>query len=155
MTNTTYDHNLGFLGMLIRASDFDPLYNGNPFAPPTYPIPAPVNSIGTDYQITEVVRLYKDYKEKFITYFEFCIILISIITNKCPKQYTTTLKHCITKFLQCIPLTLLSHLYTDYRTITSSNLAENSNFRTARCNPPTPIFFFFSACLHVPKACAY
>ena len=62
MTITTCDQNLGFLGMLLWGSDFDTLNNGNPFAPLTYPVPAPVNAIDTAAQITEVIRLYKDDK---------------------------------------------------------------------------------------------
>ena len=31
---TTCDHNLGFLGMVLLASYFDPLNNRNPFVPP-------------------------------------------------------------------------------------------------------------------------
>ena len=62
---TTCDHNLGFLGMVIWSSDFDTLNNRNPFLPPADPGPAPINATGTAAQITEVVRLYKDDKEKW------------------------------------------------------------------------------------------
>ena len=48
MAITTCDHNLGFLGMVLRASDFDPLNNGNPFAPPKDTGPNHVNAIDTD-----------------------------------------------------------------------------------------------------------
>ena len=82
MSITTCGHNLGFLGMIIRASDFDHLNNGNQIAPPIDPVPTPVNFTDTAAQTTEVVRLYKKYKEKFTTCCEFCIILISVITNK-------------------------------------------------------------------------
>ena len=143
MSITTYDHNLGLLRMVLRTSDFDPLNKRNPFYPPIDPRTAPVNATGTASQITEVVRLYKDDKEKFTTYCEFRIILISMITNKCPEKYTNTLKHRITKFYQCDPLTLLTHLYTEYRTITSSPLTQNFNRTTARWNPPTPIADLF------------
>ena len=44
-----------------------------------------------------------------------------MITNKCPEKYMTTLKHPITKFCQCEPLTLFSRPNTEYGTITSSN----------------------------------
>ena len=143
MSITTCDHNLGFLGMVLRASDFDPLNNGNPLAPPIDPGPAPINTTDAAAQITEIVRLYKYNKEKFTTYCEFCIILISMITNKCPEKYTTTLKHHITKFRQCVLLTLLTHIYTACRTITPSDLIENSNRMTAHWNPPTPIADLF------------
>ena len=143
MSITTCDHNLGFLGMVLRASYFDPLNNGNPFAPPIDPGPAPINPTGTAPQITEVVRLYKDDKEKFTTYCEFHIILISMITNKCSEKYMTTLKHRITKFCRFEPLTLLTHLYTEYGTITSSDLMANFDRMTARWNIPTPISDLF------------
>ena len=110
---TTCDHNLGFLGMVLRSSDFDYLNNGNPFTPPIDPGTTPANATDTAAQITEVVRLYKYNKEKFTTNCEFRIILISMITNKCPEKYMTTIKHRITNFCQCEPLTLLTHLYTE------------------------------------------
>ena len=63
MSITTCDHILGFLIIVVRGLDFDPLNNRNPSEIPTDPISAPVNDIGTAYQITEVVRIYKDDKE--------------------------------------------------------------------------------------------
>ena len=63
MRIATCNHNIGFLIMVLQELDFDPLINGNPFAPPIDPIPAPGNATGTDTQITEVVRLYK-YNKK-------------------------------------------------------------------------------------------
>ena len=68
--------------MVLWSSYFDPLNNENPFTPPTDPGPALVNAIVVAYQITESIRLYKDDKEKFTTYCEFRIILISMITSK-------------------------------------------------------------------------
>ena len=148
MSMITCDHNLGFLGMVLRASDFYPLKNRKPFSPPIDPWPNPVNAIGTDPQITEVLHLYKYDKEKITTYCEFRIILISIITNKCPEKYMTTLKHCIIKFHQCEPLNILNQLYTEYRNITSSDLTANSDHMTARWNPPTPIDDLFQQLNH-------
>ena len=86
MAITTCDHNVGFFGMIFLSSYFDPLNNGNLFAPPVYPWPAPVNANVTAAQITEVVRIYKHDKENLTTYGEFHIILISMITNKCPEK---------------------------------------------------------------------
>ena len=63
MYNSACDHNLCFLGMVLRASYFYPLSNGNLFAPPTDSRPFPVNAIGTAAQINEVIRLYKDKKK--------------------------------------------------------------------------------------------
>ena len=71
MSMTPRDHNLYFLGIVLRASDLNPLNNRNIFAPPTDLGPYPVNSISTSAQITEVVSFYKDDKEKFTTYCEF------------------------------------------------------------------------------------
>ena len=55
----------------------------------------------------------------------------------------TTLKHRINKFRQREPLNLLSHIYTEYGTITSSKLTANLYCMTARWNPPTPISDLF------------
>ena len=55
----------------------------------------------------------------------------------------TTFKHLITKFRQCGPLTLLTHLYTEYRIIASSNLTSKSDCMTVRWNPPTLISDLF------------
>ena len=54
---TTCYHNLGFLGMVLRASDSDPLNNGKPFAAPIDPGPAPIDTTSTAAPITEVVCL--------------------------------------------------------------------------------------------------
>ena len=66
-----------------------------------------------------------------------------MITNKYPEIYMNTLKHRITKFCQCEPLTLLTHLYTEYGTMTSSDLTEDFDCMTARWNPPKPIADLF------------
>ena len=54
-----------------------------------------------------------------------------------------TLKNRITTFCQCEMLILLTHIYTDYGTITSSDLTPNFDRMTARWNPPTPIADLF------------
>ena len=74
---------------------------------------------------------------------EFSIILISMITNKCPEKYMSTLKHHITKFCQCKLLTILDHIYTEYGTTTSSDLTGIFNRMTARWSPPTTIAELF------------
>ena len=47
MSITTCDHNQDFLGMVLQASDFDTLNNGNPFFPLIDPGPTPVNATDT------------------------------------------------------------------------------------------------------------
>ena len=84
MDITTCYNNLVLLRFALRASYYDTLSNRNPFVLPTDPEPAPVHSIGTSAQITEVLCLCKYYKGKIATYCEFPIIFISVITNKCP-----------------------------------------------------------------------
>ena len=51
----------------------------------------------------------------------------------------TTLKHRITNFFQCEPLIIITHLYTEYGTITSSDITVNFDIMTARSNPPASI----------------
>ena len=143
MVITICDHNIGLLGMVLQPSDFNTLTRRNPFAPPIDPGPSPINSICTSAKNFEATHLYKHGKENFTTYCKFYFILISIITNKCPENYMTTLKHRIIKFCQCEPLTLIFHSYTDYGTITSSDLTANFDRMTAYWNSPTPIFDIF------------
>ena len=143
MSITTCDHNLCFLLMIIRASPLSILNNRNPFALPMDPGTIPINAIRTATKITEVARLYKDYKDKYTTYCEFRIILITMITNKFPQKYTTTLKHLITKFCQYGPFTLLNYIYNEYVTTTSSYIADIFDHITVRSNPPTPISNLF------------
>ena len=95
MEITTFDQNLCFLGMVLWASDLDPLNNGNPFIPPTDTGPAPINAVGKSAQITEIVCLYKYNKERFKNYCKSSIILISMITNKCSEKYMTNIEHRI------------------------------------------------------------
>ena len=73
MSITTCDHNLGFLGILFRASYFDALNNRNPFASPIDPGPDTINGTGTVSQISEVAHPYKDEKEQFTAYCEFTL----------------------------------------------------------------------------------
>ena len=54
---TICDNNLGFLEMVIWASEIDPLNNRNPISPPTYPRPFSNNTIYTAAQFTYTVLL--------------------------------------------------------------------------------------------------
>ena len=73
MSITTCDHNLGFLGMVLRASDFDPLNKGNLFVPPINAGPAHVNFTRTSAQSNELVSLYKDDKTNSLPTVNFAI----------------------------------------------------------------------------------
>ena len=84
MAITIYDYNLGFLIMVIWESDFYLIKNGNLFVPPTDTGPTTINAVGAYAQITEVFCLYKYDKDKFTTYCAFCIVLISMVTNRYP-----------------------------------------------------------------------
>ena len=86
MAFTTCDHNLDFLEMVLWVSEIDHLNNGKPIISATHPRPVPINSIDTAAQFTEAVRIYKDKIEKFTTYCEFRIILISMITTNVQKN---------------------------------------------------------------------
>ena len=131
---------LGFLGLVLKDSSYVTINNGNSYAHPVDPGPSPVHATGaTAAQITETVRLFTIAREQYKTYCEFQVILVSMITNNCPEKYLTVLKHPITKFRQCTPIQLLTHLWNEYGTITSHDLTMNYAQMTAQWNPPTPI----------------
>lgn len=142
MAITSSDSILGYLGLVLKDSSFITLSaNGTSFVepidpgnnPPAAPTPA------TAAQIAELLRRFNIDREEYKTFCEFKIILVSMITNSCPEKYLTALKHPITKFRRCTPLALLTHLWTEYGTITSQDLTANYARMTAQWNPPTPI----------------
>ena len=141
MAITTTDPILGFLGLVITDIKYVTLSNtGASFTAPLDPgviPPDPTNL--TAVQLAEAIRQYNLARDEFKTYCAFQIILISMITNSCPKKYLTSLKDPITKFRRCTPLALLQHLWTEYGTITSQDLTTNYTRMTAQWNPPTPI----------------
>ena len=53
--------------MVLQASDFNPIKNGNPFAIHTDTRPTPINAIGTASKTIGIIRLYKDRKYRFAT----------------------------------------------------------------------------------------
>ena len=63
-----------------------------------------------------------------------------MIKNNHPEKYMTTIKHRITKIFWCEYLAFITHLYSEYGTITSPNLTKHSNRMTDHCNQPIPIF---------------
>jgi len=140
---SSFEPLLGFLGLFLKNASFITLSNnGAPYQPPPDPGPSPTHAANaTAVQITENSRLFTVQRDHYKTYCEFKVILISMITNNCPEKYLLTPpKHPITKFLQCTPIQLLNHLWSEYGTITSHDLTINYNKMTAEWNlVPTPI----------------
>jgi hypothetical protein len=99
--------------------------------------------IGTGAVIAEATRIFIIEQDKYNTYVQFKIILISMITTNCPDKYLSDLKDPITKFRRCTPLELLDHLWTTFGTITSKDLTDNWSLMNAQWNPPTPIADLF------------
>jgi hypothetical protein len=143
MAITTSDPILGFLGLVLKDTTFQTLSaTANSYAPPTDPGDAPI-AVGTAAIITENTRVFVIEKDKYNTYIQFKIILISMITKNCPEKYLSDLKDPITKFRRCSPLDLLDHLWKTFGTITSKDLTDNWASMNAQWNPPTPIADLF------------
>jgi hypothetical protein len=142
MAITSSDTLLGFLGLVLKDSSFVTLTDDETsFTAPVNPGNSPpvLTPPGTQAQIAESLRRFNVEHEEYKTFCEFKIILVSMIINNCPEKYLTSLKHPITKFRRCTPLALLTHLWTEYGTITSQDLTANYTRMTAQWNPPTPI----------------
>jgi hypothetical protein len=143
MAITTSDPVLGFLGLFLKDSIFQTLNaTAGSYAPPTNPGDSP-NATGTAAVITKATQMFVINQDKYNTYLQFKIILISMITTICPKKYLANLKDPITKFCQCSPFDLLNHLWTTFGTITSKDLTDNWSTMNAQWNPPTPIADLF------------
>jgi hypothetical protein len=143
MAITTSHPLLGFLGLVLRDSIFQTLSDpATSYTPPANPGNSP-NVTGTGAVIAEATRVFIIKQDKYKTYVQFKIILISMITTNCPEKYLSDLKDPITKFCRCTPLELLDHLWTTFGTITSKDLTDNWSSMNAQWNPPTPIADLF------------
>jgi hypothetical protein len=143
MSITTSDPILGFLGLVLKDATFQTLNaTAASYTPPTDPGNTP-NATGSAAVIAETTRIFVLDQDKFNTYIQFQIILISMITTNCPEKYLADLKDPITKFRRCTPIQLLNHLWTTFGTITSKDLTENWTSMNAQWNPPTPIADLF------------
>jgi hypothetical protein len=143
MAITTSDPILGFLGLVLKDSIFQTLNDtAASYVPPENPGDTPT-ATGTAAVIAEATRVFAIDQEKYNTYLQFKIILISMITTNCPEKYLSDLKDPITKFCRRSPLELLNHLWTTFGTITSKDLTENWSSMNTQWNPPTPIADLF------------
>ncbi len=143
MAITTSDPILGFLGLVLKDTVFQTLNaTATSYVPPMDPGTAPT-ATGTAAVITEATRVFVINQDKYNTYVQFKIILISMITTNCPEKYLSDLKDPITKFRRCDPLELLDHLWSTFGTITSKDLTTNWSTMNAQWNPPTPIADLF------------
>jgi hypothetical protein len=143
MAITTSDPLLGVLGLVLRDSIFQTLSDpATSYIPPANPGSSP-NLTGTGAVIAEATRVFIIEQDKYNTYAQFKIILISMITRNCPEKYLSDLKDPITKCRRCTPIELLDHLWTTFGTITSKDLTDNWSSMNAQWNPPTPIADLF------------
>jgi hypothetical protein len=143
MAITTSDPVLGFLGLVLKDSVFRTLSTpAASYTPPANPGDTP-NGTGSAAVIAEATRVFILEQEKYNTFVQFQIILISMITTNCPEKYLYELKDPITKFRRCSPLDLLNHLWTTFGTITTKDLTDNWSSMNAQWNPPTPIADLF------------
>ena len=143
MAITTSDPILGFLGLVLQDSIFQTLNaTATSYAPPADPGVAPP-ATGTGAVIAKNTRVFVIDLDKYNTYIQFKIILLSMITTHCPEKYLSNLKDPITKFRRCSPIQLLNHLWSTFGTITSKDLTDNWSAMNAQWNPPTPIADLF------------
>ena len=143
MSITTSDPILGFLGLVLKDSIFQTLNaTAESYMPPAHPGNTP-NATGSTAVIAETTRVFVIEQDKYNTYLQFNIILISMITTNCPEKYLSDLKDPITKFRRCTPISLLNHLWSTFGTITSKDLTDNWSAMNAQWNPPTPIADLF------------
>ena len=94
MTIASSDLTLSFLGLVLKDSSFITLSaNATSFVAPTDPgINPTATNNATAAQMAEALRIFNIEREEYKTFCEFKIILISMITNSCPKKYLTALK---------------------------------------------------------------
>ena len=137
--------NLGHISLVLTDLEFTAI-NGTIFVPPidpgptaTIPTPAPNVNPTAAAIISQAHRDHIIRTRIYNTYNATKQLLRNIIINKVDDKYINALKHRITKYNNVDPITLITHLKTNYGRIQLSDKTANSKKMATPWNPPTPV----------------
>ena len=137
--------NIGHISLVLTDPEFIAI-NQTAFIPP--PIdPGPIATIPTQATgvnptaaiIAQAQRNHTIQTCIYNTYIDTKQLLRNIIINKVHDKYINPLKHRITKYNNVDPITIITHLKTNYGRIQLSDKTANSKKMSTPWNPPTPI----------------
>ena len=136
--------NLGHIALVLTDLEYIAI-NGTAFVPPPDPGPTatiPTQAAGvnpTGHVISQAHRDHTILTRIYNTYIDTKQLLRNIIINKVDDKYINALKHRITKYNNIDPITIITHLKTNYGRIQLSDKTANSKKMATPWNPPTPI----------------
>jgi hypothetical protein len=133
----------GLLTLTVSPAEYIAL-TGVPFLPPPVPPPQPIipaNARAT--QINEAIRQHSEDQRIFQQYHDTDKALVKLILEALPRTYVEALEDDSIGFANVTCRDLLTHLYSEYGTISLSDRDNNQRRMNAPWNPPTPISELF------------
>lgn len=131
---------LGYLGAIMPAAAYALLDNTVPFVRPVHPGAHPGHANqATTAVITETNRAYKEACEANIKYAGVTEALKMQLLEAVDDTFVSALNDDILGYAIVSVADLLTHLHTNYGTITPDQLSANRTTFTADWNPDTPI----------------
>ena len=130
--------NHGLLTLCIPAPRYL-LIAGVPFEAPLNPAPAPDHHDRNGPQIVEANRLHTEERLLFRTYMDTDQALCNLIIAATPDIYLSALDDDELGFTNVTCLQMMTHLWTNYGTITQDELDANHLRMSAAWHPPTPV----------------
>jgi hypothetical protein len=135
----------GHLALTVPTAELLALTNNIPFDIPENPPAQPVHpAAATGPMIAEINRQHVESKLIFKTYHEVDQALHKQILTSVPDVYIRALKHATTGYGNVTSLQLLTHLWSNYGTITQTELDANQTRMQIPWNPPTPVEALFN-----------
>lgn len=134
----------GHLVLTMKPVDYAVLTGNVAHPAPVYPGPSadiPAGSTGT--QIARINNEHKADLHHFSTYHTTDSLLRAQLLAACPDMYTKVLRDIVQEYGNVTTLVLLTHLWTEYGTITEKQLQQNLERMKQPWHPTEPILNLF------------
>ena len=130
----------GHLAVIMPNADYTALTGGTAFDVPTHPGAAPAIPAGaTGPQITQLNHAYDRALDEHRTYTRVQLELKQQILAAVETPYLSDLEHHLTGYKTVSPLQMITHLQTEYGTVTQDQIEENRAELLLPWSPDAPI----------------
>jgi hypothetical protein len=129
----------GHVGVLLDAPTYAALFNGAVYIAPINPGNQPAIVGGTAVQIADAARAFKDQLDDAKLDHNATTLLRNLILQKVPHHLLSEIAHPVFRFANVTPRAMLSHLRTEYATMTADEAEANRASLTAPINIDEPL----------------
>ena len=141
---------LGYLGLVITATEYATLSGGPAFDIPADPGLAPplVSSYSNrtaaeratfSFRVQEGIRNFQEEKQTYTKFIATKALARKHIVNSVDNKFINHLRHARTAYQNVDPITILTHLWTTYGGLDEADMSANEQRMRTTWNPPTPI----------------